>query len=101
MNKYMYSSYTYGTGICSAVCEYIWIDGKGSICSKSRVIKPLDINHIPDWNYDASSTYQAPSDGNTEGILKPILVLEDPLRAIDKHKCFLVLCETYDSEGNP
>jgi glutamine synthetase len=101
MNKYMYSRYTHGTGICSAVCEYIWIDGKGSICSKSRVIKPLDINLVPEWNYDASSTYQAPSDGNTEGILKPVLVLEDPLRTIDKHKCLLVLCETYDSEGNP
>lgn len=87
----------------NGVCEYIWIDGKGSICSKTRVIrpKPYDLTQVPEWNYDASSTYQASSDGNTEGILKPVLVLEDPLRIVDGFKRLLILCETYDSEGNP
>lgn len=96
MHKYKYAY----TNIDS-VCEYIWLDGSGSIRSKTRVIKKLDTTHVLKWNYDASSTEQLPSDGDTEGILKPVLALNDPLRLIDGHNCLLVLCETYNNEGKP
>lgn len=83
------------------VCEYIWIGGKGELRSKTQVLNNFNLANIPEWNYDASSTGQAPSDGNTEGILKPIACYKNPLRKIDKCDSLLVLCETYDSNGNP
>jgi glutamine synthetase len=83
------------------VCEYIWIGGKGELRSKTRVTKIMNLSNIPEWNYDASSTGQAPSDGNTEGILKPVACYKNPLRKIDEYNSLLVLCETYDVNGNP
>lgn len=85
------------------VCEYIWIGGSGELRSKTRVLRDiiLKIDSIPEWNYDGSSTKQAPSDGNTEVILKPCAIFKDPFRFIDRHICILVLCDTYDNNGNP
>lgn len=83
------------------VCEYIWIGGKGEIRSKTRVITRSSGNNITDWNYDASSTEQAPSDKNTEGILKPVATFKNPLRSINGCDNMIVLCDTYDVSGNP
>jgi glutamine synthetase len=83
------------------VCEYIWIGGKGEIRSKTRVIENSGFNKFPEWNYDASSTGQSESHGNTEGILKPIAYYKNPLRKINNYDNYLVLCETYDIEDNP
>ncbi len=87
------------------LCEYIWIGGNGELRSKTRVLKNLfpvsDVKNIPEWNYDGSSTNQAPSHGNTEVILKPCAIYKDPFRLINNCDCFLVLCETYDNDGNP
>jgi glutamine synthetase len=85
-----------------SICEYIWIGGKGELRSKTRVFNHLiNCNDIPEWNYDGSSTGQAPSDGNTEGILKPVAYYKNPLRKINGYNNLLVLCETYDNNGNP
>jgi glutamine synthetase len=86
------------------ICEYIWIGGNGEIRSKTKVIPKFDrAAGLPDWNFDGSSTDQAPSDGNTEVILSPIGVYNDPLRSIyDRdNKCILVLCDTYDNNNKP
>jgi len=87
------------------VCEYIWIGGNGELRSKTRVMRDIilkiDSIPVPEWNYDGSSTNQAPCDGNTEVILKPCAIFKDPFRFIDKRICILVLCETYDNNGNP
>jgi glutamine synthetase len=83
------------------LCEYIWIGGKGEIRSKTRVIENTGFNEFPEWNYDASSTGQAESDGNTEGILKPVAYYTNPLRQINNYGSYLVLCETYDVSGKP
>jgi glutamine synthetase len=86
------------------VLEYIWIGGKGEIRSKTRVIHHYlraEAHYIPEWNYDGSSTWQADSNGDTEIIIKPCEVYKDPLRCIDDCECYLVLCDTYDSNGNP
>jgi glutamine synthetase len=80
------------------ICEYIWIGGNGELRSKTRV---LATGNISEWNYDASSTGQSPSNGNTEGILKPVAYYTNPLRKIDNYNNLLVLCETYDSNGVP
>jgi glutamine synthetase len=88
------------------ICEYIWIGGKGEIRSKTKVLKDFihRTDEFPEWNFDGSSTGQAPSDGNTEVILKPVsFFLPNPLRK--KKHCntehVLILCETYDNDGNP
>jgi glutamine synthetase len=84
------------------ILEYIWIGGKNEIRSKTKVIPnflPFNIELIPDWNYDGSSTWQADSNGDTEIILKPCRLFRDPLRKIDDTNCYLVLCETFNSNG--
>jgi len=81
------------------ICEYIWIGGNNELRSKTRVVEGSE--GLKEWNYDASSTGQASSDGNTEGILRPVAYFVDPLRKIKDYKCLLVLCETYDINGVP
>jgi glutamine synthetase len=99
--------------ISKQIFEYVWIGGKGEIRSKTRVFHnssiPLDgdvpkwfnINFIPKWNYDGSSTWQADSNKNTEVILKPCAIFKDPLRVIQNVHCYLVLCDTYDDKDEP
>ena len=92
------------------IFEYIWLGGNGELRSKTRVIHSRQVNfaNIPEWNYDASSTGQADSDGNTEGILIPVTYYKNPLRIrninINNNSYFgsyLVLCEAYDINGKP
>ena len=95
---------TLSTFTFKTILEYIWIGGKGEIRSKTRVIHKFidfDINYIPEWNYDGSSTWQADSDNDTEIILKPCFMCKDVIRKIDEANCYLVLCDTYYSNGKP
>jgi glutamine synthetase len=88
----------------TVICEYIWIGGSGEIRSKTKVLKNFVRNDpFPEWNFDGSSTGQAPSEGNTEVILKPVFFCSNPLRkkTHSNVEFGLVLCETYDNEGNP
>ena len=97
----------------TTIFEYVWIGGKGEIRSKTRVLynssiplngdipKWFDINFIPKWNYDGSSTWQADSNKNTEVILKPCAIFVDPLRKIPESHCYIVLCDTYDDKDEP
>ena len=88
------------------VCEYIWLDGRGGLRSKTRVLTTCattgifeELDSLPIWNYDGSSTEQANSDGNTEVLLKPVFICVDPLRPTIN--AILVLCETFKtSEGS-
>lgn len=86
------------------ILEYVWIGGKNELRSKTRVITSdlkIDPNHIPEWSYDGSSTWQTENEGNTEIILKPCAVFKDPLRNIKNGKCYIVLCDTYYLDGKP
>ncbi|KAJ4290092.1 glutamate--ammonia ligase [Collariella sp. IMI 366227] len=56
--------------------------------------KPED---LPMWNFDGSSTGQAPGD-NSDVYLKPAAVFPDPIRG---GKNILVLAECWDSDGTP
>jgi glutamine synthetase len=81
------------------VCEYIWLDGRSGLRSKTRVLTTgivKNVGDLPVWNYDGSSTWQANSDGNTEVLLTPVFMCADPLRP--DMNGLLVLCET--SEGS-
>jgi glutamine synthetase len=64
------------------IAEYIWVGGSGiDIRSKSRTIeKPVeDPSELPKWNYDGSSTGQAPGE-DSEVILYPQAIFKDPFR---------------------
>ncbi len=83
--------------------EYIWIDGADPtprLRSKTRILElpenPTPADFTP-WNYDGSSTYQAPGKDSDLG-LQPVYVACDPLRGPGN---FLALCEVLDAEGTP
>jgi len=73
---------------------YIWIGGTGrDIRSKTKTlpcaIKSLD--DLPGWNYDGSSTDQAPGE-DSEVYIKPVAFYPDPFRRGDN---ILVICECF------
>jgi len=59
--------------------------------------KPSSIKDLPEWNFDGSSTDQAPG-GNSDVYLRPVAMFPDPFRLGDN---ILVMCETYMSDGKP
>jgi len=70
----------------SAMAEYIWVDAEGGVRSKSKTLTkvPKDgeqysVDDLPEWNFDGSSTGQAPGD-NSDVYLRPVAVFPDPLR---------------------
>lgn len=71
--------------------EYVWIDGKGNLRSKTRVA-----DTATEWNYDGSSTWQAEGT-SSEVILKPKKEYTDPWNSNGK----LILCDTYLPNGEP
>ena len=44
------------------LAEYIWIDADGGMRSKTKTLdkKPSSVEDLPEWNFDGSSTGQAP-----------------------------------------
>ena len=77
------------------VAEYVWIDGSGiTLRSKCRTLEVEEVKSladIPEWNYDGSSCYQAPTD-NSEIIMKPVSYFRDPFR---KGNHIIVMTETH------
>jgi len=74
------------------VAEYIWLDYQSQFRSKIRVLKGgnYDIVNMPHWNFDGSSTGQAPSN-NSEVILKPVAVYNNPFLT----NGLIVLCDLH------
>ena len=75
--------------------EYVWLgknpDIEGmDVRSKTKVLQARE--EPPMWNYDGSSTEQAPG-GDSEVIIKPVKTYPDPFR--NPEKDILVLCDTY------
>jgi len=79
--------------------EYLFIDALGEVRSKCRTIdaKKATLAQLPDWNYDGSSTDQAPGE-DSEVIIKPKAIFKDPFRGGDN---ILVLTDTYTPGGTP
>eukprot|EP00798_Chlamydomonas_sp_ICE-L_P027309 gene27308-4613_t len=81
ITRHMMSTLTdQGGKICA---EYVWIGGNGGdVRSKGRTLdkmpeKPED---LPMWNYDGSSTGQAPGPTDSEVYLVARAIYKDPFR---------------------
>jgi len=85
--------------MASIIAEYIWIDGDGGLRSKARTLRlnEANIESIPEWNYDGSSTKQAEGK-DSEVIIKPCSLYPCPFRLGNN---ILVMCDTYKPTGEP
>jgi glutamine synthetase len=81
------------------IAEYVWIDGSNGVRSKCKTLpkKPSGLKDLPEWNFDGSSTGQAPGD-NSDVYLRPVAYYPDPFRLGDN---IIVMCETWMSDGKP
>ena len=86
------------------VAEYIWLGGNEELRSKTRVIynnnfslESNNIESLPEWNYDGSSTGQAKGKFS-EIIIIPRFACKCPFREGNN---ILVLCDTYTPTGEP
>lgn len=84
------------------LAEYVWVDAKGECRSKTRtlpVARTEAVDKLPRWNFDGSSTDQAPGD-DSEVILRPCRIFKDPFRPrADGLDNILVMCDTYTPAG--
>ena len=97
----------------------VWVGGCGELRCKSKVRhqvstlkspgsesrypvqtithKVTDIKQLPNWDFDGSSTNQAPGH-DSDVLLHPVAYYKDPFRGGDN---ILVLASTYNSDGTP
>lgn len=76
--------------------EYVWLDGYGTQNLRSKVRVVEDLTSLPDWNFDGSSTMQAPGDAS-ECVLRPVRTYES--QTFGGH--VYVLCEVLNTDGTP
>ncbi|MEE8341720.1 MAG: glutamine synthetase GlnII [Candidatus Neomarinimicrobiota bacterium] len=81
--------------------EYIWMDGHKpteKLRSKTKILngKVNNLNDLPKWGFDGSSTMQA-SGQNSDCLLEPIKFIPDPIRGADN---IIVLCEVFNADGS-
>jgi len=82
--------------------EYIWLDGyepTPNLRSKTKIVSfdgEPTVEDMPIWNFDGSSTRQAPGD-NSDCLLQPVALFPDPART----NAYLVLCEVLLADGTP
>lgn len=86
--------------------SYVWLDSDQQPRSKTRVLERdivivdgnIVLDNVPDWNYDGSSTEQAPG-VDSEVTIKPVRACICPFRR--KTENIIVLCECYGHDGKP
>jgi glutamine synthetase len=85
--------------------EYIWLDGSEpqQLRSKTKIvdlIESTDPADYPTWSFDGSSTLQAKAGKgeNTDCLLKPVFVTNDPFRS---NHSKLVFCSVFNPDGTP
>jgi len=83
----------------SIQAEYVWIGGDNELRCKSKTIthKVTELGQLPNWDFDGSSTNQAPGH-DSDVYLRPVAFYKDPFRGGDN---ILVLATTYNSDGTP
>ena len=87
--------------------EYVWSGGSGELRCKTKTLSamPKYPSDLPIWNFDGSSTEQAPG-SDSEVLLKPCAIYPDPFRPGGDN--IIVLCDCYvpdperpDGVGDP
>jgi len=86
------------------ILEYVWLDGHLHLRSKYKTIdwqlsRAFALEDVPTWNYDGSSTYQANTE-QSEIILSPVALYNNPFFQNRPEPSFLVLCDTYTQLNN-
>jgi len=83
----------------SVQAEYIWIDSSSGVRSKTKTLtkKATSVDDLPEWNFDGSSTGQAPGE-DSDIYLRPVAIYPDPFRGGDN---ILVLNECWNANGAP
>jgi len=83
----------------SIMAEYIWIDSTDGVRSKTKTLfkEPKTPAELPEWNFDGSSTGQAPG-GDSDIYIRPVAMYPDPFRGSPN---ILVLCDTWNPDGTP
>lgn len=89
--------------------EYLWLDGytpESNLRSKVKIVEYTDIikniddvNKLPKWNFDGSSTNQAET-GNSDRILNPVTMYKH-YNFPNENKTIYVLCEVMSPDGTP
>lgn len=80
--------------------EYVWIGGSGADlrCKSRTLLEPVNsLDDLPVWNFDGSSTGQAPGH-DSEVLLYPACYVPDPFRG---HPHIVVLCDCRKPDGTP
>jgi glutamine synthetase len=80
--------------------EYIWMDGHKpteKLRSKTKILngKINNIDDLPLWGFDGSSTMQATGQ-NSDCMLKPVKFIPDSIRGGDN---VIALCEVFNADG--
>ena len=79
--------------------EYVWLDGyeTPNLRSKVKYLNPDEVNldNIPEWGFDGSSTMQAEGD-SSDCVLKPVKVYNGKMYGSN-----IVLCEVMNVDGTP
>jgi glutamine synthetase len=81
------------------MAEYVWIDAQSELRSKTMTLdaRPTSVEELREWNFDGSSTGQAPGD-NSDVYLRPVKFWKDPFRLGDN---IIVMCECWNADGTP
>jgi glutamine synthetase len=84
----------------NALAEYVWVDGTNNVRSKTKTLTkgpPKSLEDLPEWNFDGSSTGQAPG-GDSDIYLRPAAIFPDPFRGAPN---IIVLAECWNADGAP
>ena len=81
--------------------QYVWLDGNEpmqTLRCKTRIESDFSgkLEDCPMWSFDGSSTQQAEG-GSSDCLLKPVMIVPDPVRK----NGFIVLTEVLNPDGTP